>query len=68
MKEMAEQKFLRYNGINSKAGAEKATLGRGGSDGVTMQVTFGLQSEYSNSAVNTHCYRAAPKHVGVRWC
>ena len=33
MKKMAEQDFLRYNGINSKAGTEKAALGRGGSDG-----------------------------------
>ena len=64
MKKQAEPRFLRYNDINSKAGTEKAALGRGGSDGVTMQVTPGLHSEYSNSAVNTHCYRAAPNTRG----
>ena len=58
--------FLRYNDINSKAGTEKAALGRGGSDWVTLHIIPGLHSEYSNSAVNTHCYSAAPKYVGVR--
>ena len=54
MKKLDEQKFLRCNGINSKAGTEKAALGRGGSDGVTMQVIPGPHSEYGNSAVNIH--------------
>ena len=59
----AEVRFSRCNVICSKVDTEKAALGRGGSDGVTMQVTRGLHSEYSNSAVNTHCYRAAPEHM-----
>ena len=58
MKKQAEPRFLRCNDINSKAGTEKAALGRGGSDGVTMQVTPGPHSEYSNSVANTHCLNA----------
>ena len=67
-RKQAEPRFLRYNVICSNAGTEKGCIGKGWQRWVTMQVTLGPNSEYSNSAVNTHCYRAAPKHVGVKWC
>ena len=37
-----------------KQAQKKAALGRGGSDGVTMQGILGHHSEYSNNAVNIH--------------